>query len=104
MNQITKNETKLTVTKSVTKCYDCKTETQCFIDHEVFENGHEWTDDPRCSECYKSNKLQWRFEEIFGSHWDTSEQKVNDMIPAIKRLSDKGLYQFLMHVGERMEF
>lgn len=92
------------VEKVSTKCYDCETETQCFIDHEVFENGHDWHSEPRCCSCYKSDKVQVMFEDIFGSGWKTADTDLKDLIPIIRKFNDKELYQFLAHVGCRMEF
>ena len=86
----------------VTKCYDCETETQCFIEDEVFENGLDWQSKPLCEECYKSDKIQWKFEDICSSY--PEEAEIRALIPEIKSLSDEGLLQFLKHVGRRMEF
>lgn len=93
------------VEKVSTKCYDCKTETQCFIDHEVFENGNEYDSDPRCKSCYKRDKLEWEFEHIFGSmHIDDEKPAIMSMIPVLRQLSDEELCKFLKYVGRRMEF
>lgn len=93
------------VEKVNTKCYDCKKETQCFIDHETLENGSIYDSDPRCKSCYKRDKLEWEFEYIFGSmNVDDEKAAIMSMIPVLKRLSDEELCGFLKYVGSRMEF